>query len=172
MNPANPARPRERDGEDRRRSERVLVNDELSAIPKTPHVRDLSTRGVFVHTLERLPIGREVELRFSVILDDPVIIEAKGKVVRHQRQPSGMGVEFTEMTPEAALRLSDVVARARPIALAHADDREQTLDAPVASPELDDDPDLDARTVLMPRPDSGAIARAFASKDPSEENRS
>lgn len=102
----------DRDSE-RRRGERLNINEEFETVGAT-YVSDLSEHGVFVHTDDKLPIGTTVELRFSVLLDDPVVIQGLGKVVRHQSDPSGMGVEFGPLSPAMVLRIQDVISRQRP----------------------------------------------------------
>lgn len=102
--------------DDRRRAERVAVNFEFRGDVDMPtHVANLSEYGVFVQTDRHLPLGTEVDLRFTVMLDDPVVIEGRGRVVRYQSDPAvGMGFEFTQLDPEMLLRVADVVRRNRP----------------------------------------------------------
>jgi Tfp pilus assembly protein PilZ len=85
----------------------------------TTPVSDLSETGVFVHTADLLPIGSEIELRFIVFPEEPVLFEGKGKVVRHGTDPIGMGVEFVELEETAKdvvrkILLRDEAARRRP----------------------------------------------------------
>lgn len=101
--------------DDRRRAERVPVNAQFEAAESTlTYVRDLSERGVFLQTTQRMPIGALLSLRFTVVLDDPVLIEGQGRVVRHQASPPGMGIEFTDLDPTMILRIHDAVAHERP----------------------------------------------------------
>jgi len=100
--------------DERRRAERIRINAEFAAMSPT-YISDLSEYGVFVHTPSLSPMGTTLKLRFTVLLDDPVIVEAEGRVVRHQEEPTrGMGIEFTDLAPEMILRINDVVARQRP----------------------------------------------------------
>ena len=80
----------------------------------TTPVSDLSESGVFVHTEDPLPIGSNIELRFSVMLDEPVLFIGKGRVVRHQMgdEPHGMGVEFTSLEDTARDVLGKIMLRA------------------------------------------------------------
>jgi Tfp pilus assembly protein PilZ len=85
----------------------------------TTPVSDLSETGVFVHTEERLPIGSDIELRFTVFPEEPVLFEGKGKVVRHGDDPPGMGVNFVELDDTARdvvrkILLRDEANRRRP----------------------------------------------------------
>jgi Tfp pilus assembly protein PilZ len=100
--------------DERRRAERVPINEEFSNDGST-WVSDLSIGGVFVHTEELLPIGMAVELRFTVLLDDPLVIEAVGKVARHSRHPLGIGVQFSDLAPQMRERVEQVLSRQRPI---------------------------------------------------------
>jgi len=98
---------------ERRRAERVPVNAEFTEAATT-YVSDLSQTGVFVHTAQELPIGTPISLRFTVLLDDPVAIVARGRVVRHQSYPPGLGIAFVELSPEMLLRIDDVISHRRP----------------------------------------------------------
>lgn len=102
------------DGPERRRAERVPVNAEFGAMPAMVYVGDLSEHGVFVHTDRRITVGTVVHVRFTVLLDDPVVISARGRVVRQQDDPPGVGIEFTRVAPEMVLRLGDIVTQQRP----------------------------------------------------------
>ena len=120
--------------DDRRHGERVPVNEELSTAGST-WVSDLSLGGVFVHSGTPLPIGSPIELRFSLLLDDPVVIAALGTVVRHSNDPVGMGVQFTSLEPLMRARIEAVLERQRPI------DSGAPLPRPEPSraPEVDED---------------------------------
>jgi hypothetical protein len=101
---------------DRRRDERVPINNEFARVADdaATWVSDLSEGGVFVHSREQLPIGSLIELRFTVLLDDPIMIEATGTVVRHSLHPRGMGVAFAGVSPEMVGRIQEVLVRRRP----------------------------------------------------------
>lgn len=102
------------EAEERRRAERVSVNEELAEADMSTYVTDLSEHGLFLHTSRRLSVGSGVQIRFTIVLEDPVVLRAEGRVVRHQAEPSGMGIEFTRLDPATLLRISDVVSRSRP----------------------------------------------------------
>jgi Tfp pilus assembly protein PilZ len=85
----------------------------------TTPVSDLSETGVFVHTEELLPLGSEIDLRFTVFPDEPVLFEGRGKVVRYGTDPPGMGVEFVDIDDSARdvvrkILLRDEADRRRP----------------------------------------------------------
>lgn len=102
---------------ERRAAERVPVNDEFERLggDGIAYVSNLSVTGVFVHTDHLLPIGSKIELRFTLLLDDPVVIEAAGDIVRHQTGAEpGMGVRFGPMSPQMVLRIQDAITQRRP----------------------------------------------------------
>lgn len=97
---------------EQRRSERFSINEEFRTLGDDngmTYVSDLSTHGVFVHTRHRIDLGQILDLRFTLVLDDPVIIEARGRVVR--QADDGVGVEFTDLRPDMVLRIHDAVGR-------------------------------------------------------------
>lgn len=95
--------------DDRRRAERVVINDEFGRLPEATYISDLNEYGVFVHTRQPPAVGALIDLRFTVLMEDPLVIEARGRVVRHSRDPRGMGVEFTSLSPETMLRINDIL---------------------------------------------------------------
>ncbi len=101
------------DSKNCRRAERVAINSEFGR-GVTTFVSDLSERGVFLHTTEKVEMGTKVELRFTVLLDDPVTVEAIGTVMRQQDDPPGVGVQFGPLSPAMVLRINDAISRMRP----------------------------------------------------------
>ena len=79
---------------------RVTINKEFESFDAFVHeyVTNVSRSGVFIRSKEPLPIGTEVDLTFTVIMDDVETIEGAGQVVRVQDDPPGMGVAFTKLT--------------------------------------------------------------------------
>ena len=99
-----------RDRDDRRRGERLPINPEFAAQgPGLTFVSNLSEYGVFINTRVRLPVGTAVDLRFTVLLDDPVVIHGAGRVVHHQDEPRGMGVAFSNLAAVMQLRVIDAI---------------------------------------------------------------
>lgn len=136
---------------DRRRAERIPINTEFAAMPSATYISDLSEYGVFVHTPTPSSLGTKIKLRFTVLLDDPVIVEGEGRVVRHQLQPiAGMGIEFTGLAPEMILRINDVLSRQQPRDSGPPLPREETLDSLES-----------ARIEIGPASASGAAFGAF-----------
>lgn len=121
-------------------------------MPMATYISDLSEYGVFVHTPAPSPRGTKLKLRFTVLLDDPVIVEGEGRVVRQQYEPTpGMGIEFTELAPEMILRVNDVISRQRPRdsgpPLSSPDEDTDTLDAAQTLTRGDADPLETAQTL-------------------------
>jgi hypothetical protein len=56
------------------------------------------------------PLGAIIDLCFIVFEDDPVLFRAVGRVVRHQDDPRGMGVEF-EQLDDANIRIVEEILR-------------------------------------------------------------
>jgi uncharacterized protein (TIGR02266 family) len=83
-----------------RLNERVTINKEFDSFDQfiQEYVTNISRSGVFIKTREPLPIGTEVNLRFTVIMDDIETIEGIGTVVRVDAEPPGMGVVFKELS--------------------------------------------------------------------------
>jgi uncharacterized protein (TIGR02266 family) len=83
-----------------RQSERVTINKEFDSFDQfiQEYVTNISRSGVFIKTREPLPVGTEVNLRFTVIMDDIETIEGIGTVVRVDADPPGMGVVFKQLS--------------------------------------------------------------------------
>ena len=88
------------EGEPRRREERITINKEFESFDAFVHeyVINISRSGAFVRSQSPLPVGTEVNLKFTVIMDDVEHIEGIGKVVRVDTDPPGMGVVFTTLS--------------------------------------------------------------------------
>ncbi len=109
--------------DDRRRGDRHPINPEFAALDpgSLTYASNLSEYGVFLNTRVRLPVGTPVELKFSVLLDDPVVISGAGRVVHHQDEPRGMGVVFAGLSAEMHLRVIDAINWYRARALSGAE---------------------------------------------------
>jgi hypothetical protein len=69
---------------------------------------DICEGGIFVQTMNPLPVGDQVKLRIRFEAD-PTLYRAVG-IVRHSLSSVGMGIEFTHVHPKAA-RLIIALAR-------------------------------------------------------------
>ena len=84
---------------DARREVRVTINKEFESFDAFIHeyVTNISRTGVFIKSKTPLAVGTQVNLRFTVIMDDIETIEGVGEVVRVDANPPGMGVVFREI---------------------------------------------------------------------------
>lgn len=85
-------------GDGKRAEERITINKEFESFDAfiQEYVTNISRSGVFVRAQSPLPVGTEVRLCFSVIMDDIETIEGVGEVVRVDKD--GMGVVFRELS--------------------------------------------------------------------------
>lgn len=83
-----------------RKDERLTINKEFDSFDQfiQEYVTNISRTGVFIKTKTPAPVGTEVDLRFTVIMDDIETIEGVGVVVRVEQDPEGMGVVFKELS--------------------------------------------------------------------------
>jgi len=86
----------------------------------TGFIRNISTGGLFVHTHDPLPIGRELIVRFTIpTLSEPVTARAVVRWVRPYRSDlkdaiPGMGVQFVDVLPSRAIQaINEFIARRR-----------------------------------------------------------
>ena len=99
-----------------RKDERVTINKEFDSFDQfiQEYVTNISRTGAFIKSDTPLPVGTEVNLRFTVIMDDIETIEGVGKVVRVESNPSGMGVVFEELSSYSKKLIEKLLtARAR-----------------------------------------------------------
>jgi uncharacterized protein (TIGR02266 family) len=94
-----------------RQSDRLTINKEFESFDAFIHeyVTNISKTGVFIKSKTPLAIGTQVNLRFTLIMDDIETIEGTGEVVRVDHEPSGMGIVFTELTAESAALVERLV---------------------------------------------------------------
>ncbi len=85
---------------EQRRGQRFTINKEFESFDAFIHeyVTNISRTGAFVRSKQPLPVGTQVDLRFTVVMDEIETIEGVGEVVRVQKDPPGMGVVFTELS--------------------------------------------------------------------------
>ncbi len=82
----------------KRAEERITINKEFESFDAfiQEYVTNISRSGVFIRAQNPLPVGTQVNLRFTVIMDDMETIEGVGEVVRVEKD--GMGVVFRELS--------------------------------------------------------------------------
>jgi uncharacterized protein (TIGR02266 family) len=97
----------------RRVEERVTINQEFESFDAfiDEYVTNLSRSGAFIKTKTPLPVGTRVNLHFTVLHEDMETVEGIGEVVRSQHDPPGVGVVFSELTPESAAVIERLLAR-------------------------------------------------------------
>jgi hypothetical protein len=103
------------DDQNKRRDDRITINKEFESFDAFIHeyVTNISRTGAFVKSKEPLPIGTQVNLKFTVVMDGIETIEGIGEVVRVEEDPPGMGVVFTELSLYSK-RLLERLLTARP----------------------------------------------------------
>ena len=69
--------------------------------------RDLSVGGIFIDTKENFKLGTQADLRFHLNDDGPIVI-ASGEI-RYIVPKLGVGVEFTQLSPEDRKRIEKFV---------------------------------------------------------------
>ncbi len=105
--------------DDRRGSKRLDVELDIDLSTYGPYflskLKNISSGGAFIQTKELQSIGTEIKLRFRLPGEEN-LIEAKGKVAWVYTQPgktrpnaSGIGVQFTDISEGARLRIQDFV---------------------------------------------------------------
>ncbi len=85
---------------ERRHSDRVTINKSFDSFDQfvREYVTNVSGSGAFIRTNAPLPIGTEVDLKFSVVLESVETIEGVGEVVRVETDPPGVGVVFKRLS--------------------------------------------------------------------------
>lgn len=109
----------------KRRGQRIAINHAFRNVDAflREYALNISAGGVFIRTTELWPVGTEVNLNFSVILDDIETIEGEGRVVRVVAAGQsdgegelevlgpGLGVVFTSLTPASKAVLAKIFTR-------------------------------------------------------------
>ncbi len=98
-----------------RKDQRLTINKEFDSFDQfiQEYVTNISRTGVFIKTKTPVPVGTEVDLRFTVIMDDVETIEGLGEVVRVETNPPGMGVAFKELTAYSKKLLEALLVKPR-----------------------------------------------------------
>lgn len=100
-------------GQDRRRYPRYRCPGEVEAVDLATNtkargmVSDISLGGCYMDVVSPLASGTEVQIRVKT---SGVVIETRG-IVRASHPSMGMGLEFTEMSPENRARLDTLLAQ-------------------------------------------------------------
>lgn len=96
-----------------RQDHRLTINKEFDSFDQfiQEYVTNISRTGVFIKTKTPVPVGTEVDLRFTVIMDDIETIEGVGVVVRVETDPPGMGVVFKELSTYSQNLINKLLTR-------------------------------------------------------------
>ena len=91
----------------------MTINKEFDSFDQfiQEYVTNISRTGVFIKTKTPVPVGTEVDLRFTVIMDDIETIEGVGVVVRVETDPPGMGVVFKELSAYSQNLINKLLTR-------------------------------------------------------------
>lgn len=103
---------------DRRRADRagVTVRIDYATVDEmfSEFTRDINEGGLFIETEKPHQAGTEVSMQFH-LPGSGEVLQTLGRVVRvssgHQASPSGMGIEFDELTADDRRKI-DVIVRA------------------------------------------------------------
>ncbi|HEX4353338.1 MAG TPA: PilZ domain-containing protein [Polyangiales bacterium] len=95
------------------RGARVTINKDFESFDEfiREYVTNISKTGAFVKRANPLPVGTEINLKFTVIMDDIETVEGVGTVVRVQDDPPGMGVVFTQISQYSQHLLERLLTR-------------------------------------------------------------
>jgi PilZ domain len=87
-----------------RQNERLTIDKEFESFDQfiEEYVTNISRSGAFIKTSTPLPVGTEVDLRFTVVMDGVETIEGIGQVVRVDTNPAGMAVVFKRLSGYSA----------------------------------------------------------------------
>jgi Tfp pilus assembly protein PilZ len=101
------------DGKGRRQSERTTINMQFDSFDQfiEEYVTNISRSGAFIKTREPLPVGSEINLRFTVIMDNIETIEGIGEVVRVDANPPGVGVVFRKLSSYSERLIEKLLTR-------------------------------------------------------------
>jgi hypothetical protein len=99
----------------RPRQRRVDINLEFDSLERlTEYVSNISKSGCFIRAQDPWPVGTKLNLRFTVLLDDPEILDGIGEVVRVSERPRGMGVKFVQLSASGIRIIERVLQLPKP----------------------------------------------------------
>ncbi len=101
---------------DKRSNDRLTINKEFESVDEfiQEYITNISRTGVFIKAASVLPIGTEVHIHFTILMDGIETIEGTGEVVRHESDPPGMGVVFKELSSDSRALIERLLASHRP----------------------------------------------------------
>lgn len=95
------------------REKRVDINLEFDSLGNllSEYITNVSRSGAFIRTREPWPVGTKLRLRFTILADDPEILEGSAEVVRVSDDPPGIGVAFSDLTEGSRAVIDKLLAR-------------------------------------------------------------
>ena len=97
---------------EQRAHRRHQVNEAYDGIGEfaVEYVTNISRTGVFIKSSSALPVGTEVRIHFTILMDGIETIEGTGEVVRHESDPPGMGVVFKDLSEDSRALIERLMA--------------------------------------------------------------
>ena len=99
---------------ERRQHSREVINHEFESVRDFlyEYALNISVGGVFIRTEEVFPLDTEVDLKFTILAEEIVLIEGRGRVVRLQEGANiGMGVVFIQLTEASKVALTKLFVK-------------------------------------------------------------
>lgn len=100
--------------QEERKHARVHINRQFRSMEHfiKSYAADVSRSGAFIRTDEVLPVGSRIEMKFTIVTTEIETLEGVAEVVRVSHDPSGMGIQFLELTDESGLLVDKLTAYA------------------------------------------------------------
>ncbi len=96
------------------RPKRVDINRDFDSLERlTEYVSNVSKSGAFIRTRDPWPVGTKLNLKFTLVVEDPEILEGVGEVVRVSDKPRGMGVRFVELSEKSKTLIEQLLEKQR-----------------------------------------------------------
>jgi len=96
------------------RPKRIDINRDFDSLERlTEYVSNVSKSGAFIRTQDPWPVGTKLNLKFTLVVEDPEILEGVGEVVRVSDKPRGMGVRFVELSEKSKTLIEQLLEKQR-----------------------------------------------------------
>ncbi len=97
---------------DKRSDDRLTINKEFESVDEfiQEYITNISRSGVFIKASSVLPIGTEVRIHFTILMEGIETIQGTGEVVRHESDPPGMGVAFRDLSEDSRALIERLMA--------------------------------------------------------------
>lgn len=96
-----------------RQAQRLTLNKDFESFDDfvNEYVLNISRTGAFIRCDDPPEVGTKINLKFNVFFDGIQTIEGRGKVVRVESSPPGVGVVFTELTKLSEQVMKQILTR-------------------------------------------------------------